>query len=192
MTGIFLVRHGPTHVKAMLGWSDLPADLSDQAALDRLSAALPAEALIISSDLTRAADTATAIQGTRRRLPHDSDLREIHFGAWELRPFKEIEAQDPDRIRAYWEQPGDVRPPGGESWNEVRARVDRSVDRLRTAHPEADLVIVAHFSVILTQLQRALEIDAYDVFAHRIDNLSVAEIHHTDAGWQVIRINHTP
>jgi len=86
MTRIFLVRHGPTHVKAMLGWSDLPADLSDQAALERLSAALPAEALIISSDLTRAADTATAIQGTRRRLPHDSDLREIHHtdAGWQV------------------------------------------------------------------------------------------------------------
>jgi alpha-ribazole phosphatase len=36
MTRFWLVRHGPTHAKAMVGWSDLPADLSDTAALSRV------------------------------------------------------------------------------------------------------------------------------------------------------------
>ncbi|MCX8953857.1 histidine phosphatase family protein, partial [Ruegeria sp. NA] len=36
MTRLHLVRHGPTHAKTMVGWSDLPADLSDTAALRRL------------------------------------------------------------------------------------------------------------------------------------------------------------
>ena len=33
---IWWVRHGPTHRKEMVGWSDVPADLSDTAALARL------------------------------------------------------------------------------------------------------------------------------------------------------------
>ncbi|MEY8841169.1 histidine phosphatase family protein, partial [Cribrihabitans sp. XS_ASV171] len=37
MTRLHFVRHGPTHAKGMVGWSDLPADLSDTALLDRLS-----------------------------------------------------------------------------------------------------------------------------------------------------------
>ena len=41
MSRLFLVRHGPTHAKTMVGWSDLPADLSDTAALARLSDHLP-------------------------------------------------------------------------------------------------------------------------------------------------------
>ena len=36
MTDIFLIRHGPTHAKGMVGWSDLAADLSDTQALARL------------------------------------------------------------------------------------------------------------------------------------------------------------
>ena len=28
MTRFWLVRHGPTHAKTMVGWTDLPADLS--------------------------------------------------------------------------------------------------------------------------------------------------------------------
>ncbi|WP_170460924.1 histidine phosphatase family protein [Ruegeria arenilitoris] len=192
MTRLHLVRHGPTHAKTMVGWSDIPADLSDHAALARLHDHLPQDALVISSDLSRAADTATAIQGTRRRLPHHPDLREIHFGTWEMRAFAEIEAEDPELAFAYWDSPGDVRPPNGESWNAVRARVDAAIDGLIGMHTGADLVIVAHFGVILTQVQRALDMDAQRTFVHRIDNLSVTELAFDGRTWSAGRINHLP
>lgn len=192
MTRLFLVRHGPTHAKGMVGWSDLPADLSDTAALARLSAHLPAEALVISSDLVRAVATADAIQGARQRLPHRRDLRELHFGDWELRESREIEESHPELSRAYWERPGAVRPPGGESWNEGAARVDAAVDALVSAHRGRDLVIVAHFGAILTQVQRALGIEAEDVLAQRIDNLSVTELTRHPSHWEVGAINHRP
>ncbi|WP_170420701.1 histidine phosphatase family protein [Ruegeria arenilitoris] len=192
MTRLHLVRHGPTHAKTMVGWSDIPADLSDYAAIARLHDHLPQDALVISSDLSRAADTATAIQGTRRRLPHHPDLREIHFGTWEMRAFAEIEAEDPELAFAYWDSPGDVRPPNGESWNAVRARVDAAIDGLIGMHAGADLVIVAHFGVILTQVQRALDLDAQQTFSHRIDNLSVTELAFDGKTWSAGRINHLP
>lgn len=192
MTRLHLVRHGPTHAKAMVGWTDLPADLSDAAAIARLDAHLPADAVVVSSDLSRAADTADAIQGKRHRLPHDPQLREINFGDWEMRNFREIEAEDPERIHAYWNSPGDVRPPGGESWHQVRARVDAAVDTLIGLHTGRDLVIVAHFGVILTQVQRALDLEATETFGHKIDNLSVTRITRHPDGWEVGQINHNP
>lgn len=192
MTRLHLVRHGPTHAKTMVGWSDLPADLSDQDAIDRLHAHLPAKAVVVSSDLSRAADTASAIQGDRPRLLHHRDLREINFGSWEQRPFAEIEAEDPELAFAYWDNPGDVRPPDGESWNEVCDRVDAAIDDLIAAHQGYDLIVVAHFGVILTQVQRALNVDAQQAFSHRIDNLSVTEITRLANGWSVERINHCP
>ncbi|WP_271948373.1 histidine phosphatase family protein [Ruegeria faecimaris] len=192
MTRLHLVRHGPTHAKTMVGWSDLPADLSDHAAIGRLQSYLPANGLLISSDLCRAVDTASAVQGTRHRLPHHPDLREINFGSWELRGFEEIEAEDPELTFAYWDNPGEVRPPNGESWNEVRARVNAVIDRLIGDHTGQDLIIVAHFGVILTQVQRAMDVDAQEAFGHRIDNLSVTEITHHGDGWSVGRINHCP
>ena len=100
MTRFWLVRHGPTHARAMIGWTDLPADLSDSAALERLAAHLPTGAPVISSDLSRAIATADAL-GARPRLAHDPALREMHFGQWETRAFAEIEAEDPTRIRAF-------------------------------------------------------------------------------------------
>ncbi|WP_291737747.1 histidine phosphatase family protein [Leisingera sp. F5] len=191
-TRLFLVRHGPTHAKCMVGWSDLPADLSDTAALKRLSDYLPADALIVSSDLSRAVETASAIQGSRRRLPHVEALREIHFGAWELRTWAEVDAEDPDRIRAYWETPGDVTPPGGESWNQVCNRVNAAIDGLIIANQGRDLVVAGHFGQILTQIQRAEMLTAEEAFAHRIDNLSVSEIAFGSEGWRAGVINHLP
>ncbi|MBE1283621.1 MAG: histidine phosphatase family protein [Rhodobacteraceae bacterium] len=193
MTRLFLVRHGPTHAKSMVGWSDLPADLSDTAQIARLSAYLPSDAVVVSSDLSRAVDTAHAIQGDgHTRLPHHPDLREIHFGAWELRTWAEIDAEDPDHIRAYWETPGDVRPPGGESWNEVCARANRTIDELIQAYSGRNLIVVAHFGMILTQVQRAEQLTAEEAFSHRIDNLSVTEITRLAEGWETGRINHLP
>jgi len=191
MTRFFWVRHGPTHAKAMVGWTDLAADLSDLAALNRLRTALPAHSLTISSDLIRATATADAIcQGAR--LPHDPALREIHFGAWEMRPFAEVQAEAPDHIRAFWDEPGQVRAPEGEGWDDLTQRVWAATDRLATAHPGADIVVVAHFGAILAALQRALNLTPSDAFAHKIDNLSLTELTLTAAGWQVGRINHRP
>jgi len=190
MSRFFWVRHGPTHAKAMVGWTDLPADLSDTAQLKRLHGHLPDDALVISSDLSRAVDTADAIAGQRYRLPHDPDLREINFGAWEMLGVNDIE--DQAHLRAYWETPGDVRAPDGESWNDVSARVNEAVGRLLKAHPGRDFIVVAHFGVILTQVQIARGISAYEAFAHKIDNLSVTETRLQDGQWHAGAINHLP
>ena len=190
MSRLFWVRHGPTHARAMVGWSDLPADLGDTAQLRRLAAHLPPDAAVISSDLGRAAATAEAIAGPRPRLPQDRDLREIHFGAWELQHFDAIPEQS--HLRAFWDEPGDVRAPGGESWHELRARVDRAVAGLVAAHPGRDVIVVAHMGPILTQVQRSLRISAYAAFGHRIDTLSVTELHLRDGVWRAAAINHRP
>ena len=190
MSRFFWVRHGPTHAKAMVGWSNLPADLSDTAQITRLAAYLPKDALIVSSDLIRASATADAIANDRTRLPPDPDLREINFGTWEMQRFDTI--PDQGHVRAFWDQPGDVRPPEGESWHEVVARVDRGVARLLDAHPGRDIIAVAHFGAILTQVQQALQVGAYEAFSHKIDNLSVTELHWQDNRWHARAINHIP
>ena len=187
MTRFHLVRHGPTHAKAMIGWTDLPANLSDQAALDRLNAYLPV-APVVSSDLGRAVTTADCLSGTRVRLPHDASLREIHFGLWEAQTFATAEAENPALIRAFWETPGPVAAPGGECWDQVTTRVWAALD----SYPDDDIIIVAHFGAILAALQRALGVTAAQVFAHKIDNLSVTQISFDGTRWSTGQINHCP
>lgn len=186
------VRHGPTHQKTFCGWRDVPADLTDRAALARLTAALPAPALLVSSDLVRATATAECLAQGRERLPDMPALREFDFGEWDGLGFAEIEARHPDLSRAFWDDPGDVAPPGGESWHRLAARVAQAVDRLTQQHPEAHIIAVAHFGVILTQVQRALGRTPRETLAQPIANLSVTELHHHQGHWTARRINHTP
>ncbi|MDA5093456.1 histidine phosphatase family protein [Aliiroseovarius sp. KMU-50] len=190
MTSWWWVRHGPTHAKNMVGWRDLPADLSDTATLARLSDHLPQDAAVISSDLIRSVDTATAIQGPRLRLPHDTDLREFDFGLWDGMHWSNMSARDPEHARLFWEEPGDIEAPEGESWNQLAARVGQVVERLNGQH--RDIVAVAHFGVILTQIAMAGKMTPYQALGHEIDNLSVTRLDWDGRDWSVQSINHLP
>lgn len=193
MTTWHWIRHGPTHEKNFVGWRDVPADLSNHEQIARLDRHLPEEAVLVSSDLIRSIHTADAIaRAGRLRLSHEPDLRELHFGDWDGLHFSEVAARDPELSRAYWETPGDVRAPGGESWNETAHRVSSAVDRLTERHRGKEIIAVAHFGVILTQVQRALGVTAAETFSHKIDNLSVTSLHLGEEGWQASVINHLP
>ncbi|PZR00447.1 MAG: histidine phosphatase family protein [Cereibacter sphaeroides] len=191
MTRFWWVRHGPTHQKSFTGWRDVPADLSDHAAIARLDAFLPAGALLISSDLSRAVATADAIGKGRKRLAHDADLREFHFGDWDGKGFDEVAASHPELSRIYWEQPGDAAPPGGESWNAAAARIASAVARLSLDHPGRDIIVVAHMGSILTQVQAARGIAAAEALSQPIDPLSVTRIDFEPRPI-LVQVNHRP
>jgi alpha-ribazole phosphatase len=192
MTRFLWLRHGPTHQTAMTGWRDVPADLSDTGLMARVAAVLPADAVMVSSDLVRARATADALAGPRPRLPDMPDLRELHFGDWDGLHFSEVAARDPDLSRAYWETPGDIAPPNGESWNAASARIEAAVQRLAAAHPGRAVVVVAHFGTILTQVARALGQPPAAALAQRIDPLSLTEITFSAQERALLRVNHLP
>ncbi|MDA9207647.1 histidine phosphatase family protein [Octadecabacter sp.] len=189
MTTVYWVRHGPTHEKTFVGHRDVPADLSDTAQIARLSAALPRRALVVSSDLQRSVDTASALQDGRDRLPHHRGLREFDFGDWDGLGFAEVADRWPDLSRAYWEKPGDVTPPNGESWNTAAARVHAAIQVIVADSPQRDIIAVAHFGAILSQVQIAGGITPYQALAHKIDNFSITEIQMKPTTG-VARINH--
>jgi broad specificity phosphatase PhoE len=184
------VRHGPTHEKSFVGWRDVPADLSDTKMLARLHDHLPQDALVISSDLLRCVQTADAVSNARTRLPANQHLRELHFGSWDGAHFSEVSEKHPVLSRTYWETPGDATPPGGESWDEAAHRVHTTMQHITRQNPGRDIIAVAHFGVILTQVQIALGIAASKVLAHKIDNLSVTKISWGPDGAKVHAINH--
>lgn len=194
MTTWHWVRHGPTHEKTFVGWRDVPADLSDTDLINRVRNHLPDRALLVSSDLIRSVTTADVLTLPRHtRLAHETDLREINFGIWDGMRFDAIAARDPQLSRAFWDNPGDVQAPEGESWNQTQARVSAVVDRLNAEHPDAHIIAVAHFGVILTQVQRALGVTAVAAMAHKIDNISVTTLRHQGKDdWEVAQINHVP
>ncbi len=192
MTSWWWVRHGPTHAKGLIGWTDLPADLGDHAALSRIRRYLPGDAVIVASDLKRCVATADAIQGSRTRLPDAAAIRELNFGNWETKTFSEVAKSDPKTARAYWGTPGDIAPPNGESWNQTSLRVAQFVDRMNRRFPDGNIVAVAHFGVILSQLQRAGKMSAQSALSFKIGNLSVTRLEFLDPDWQILGVNQQP
>jgi broad specificity phosphatase PhoE len=163
----------------MTGWTDLPADLSDTAAVARLAQALPLVP-VLSSDLSRARTTADALQGPRPRLPHDPRWREIHFGAWEGLTYAEV---PPAATRAFWD--GTAPAPDGEGWADLSARVTAALHDL-----PGETIVVAHFGAILAAVQAVTGWSLAETLSHRINPLSLTEIDR--AAGRVLRINHNP
>lgn len=179
------IRHGPTHAARMVGHTDRPADLSDHAALARLRAVLPTGAAVLSSDLSRARSTARALGLTPVTDPR---LRELHYGAWEDLAFDDP-AVDPALARAFWDTPGETRPPQGESWYELCDRV-AAVMREQTTGP---VIAVAHMGVILAALSIATRMPAKSALSFRIEPLSLSRMTwFGGADWSVDAINHRP
>lgn len=185
-----MIRHGPTHQTAFTGWRDVPADLSNTAAIARMHDWLPAHAPIISSDLTRAVTTADAIAGARTRLPHDAALREFDFGTWDGMEFDTAARRDPHLSRAFWEDPGHAAPPSGESWHAVAARVTAAITRHLATH-DGDLIVVAHLGVILAQIGVATGQPPKAMINQTIDPMSVSELHLGPTGWSLAALNHS-
>ena len=130
MTRILLVRHGETEWNAagrVQGWTDSPLSDRGRAQAARLAARLAAFPLaaVYASDLSRARDTARALAAPHG-LPvlDDPGLRERCYGDWEGLTLSELEARYPDAWDRYHRQRAlDVLIPGGETWEEVAARV---------------------------------------------------------------------
>ena len=186
------VRHGPTHEKNFVGWRDVPADLSDTARLSRLNRYLPEDAVVVSSDLIRASATADAIGQGRTRIANAGGIKEFNFGDWDGVDFATVAERHPDLSRKFWEEPGAIRAPNGESWDDVSARVARVVGDLNAQHAGQHIIAVAHIGVIMTQIQLAGRMTPYQALGHQIENLSVTRISFTAPDWSITDINHVP
>jgi len=157
---LVMLRHGQTEWNAgsrMQG--QLDTDLTE---LGREQAAAAAEVLakrqplmIVSSDLRRALDTATAL-GERAGLPVEIDtrLRETHLGDWQGLTHLEVDALAPG-ARLAWRDDARWAPHGGESRVDVAARSLPLVAELIAGQsewgveePDRPLVLVAHGGLI--------------------------------------------
>lgn len=133
---IWLVRHGQTawnKAHRAQGHTDIPLDeVGRQQALlvGRAMAELPIER-VISSDLSRALDTGKQISGAANiSISVDDRLRERSFGEWEGEDFPTIAERFPVMADEQGVSRNHVRPPGGESFADVYARLQDFTEEL--------------------------------------------------------------
>jgi probable phosphoglycerate mutase len=131
---------------------------------------------VVASPLRRTRETAAvvaAVLGHEVRV--EDGLRECAFGEWEGLTFAEVEEGWPDELAA-WLGSTAVTPPGGESFDEVAARVRRTRDRLIARHPGRALLLVTHVTPIKTLVRLALDAPAQALFRMELAPASLTTV----------------
>jgi broad specificity phosphatase PhoE len=145
-----LWRHGRTawnEQGRFQGTEDVPLDDVGRAQAERAAAMLAVlgPTAIVSSDLERARDTASALSRVSGvPVAIDVDLREIHAGTWQGQVRAELDRQNAADLLA-WSRGDEIRPGGGETRAEVAERMVAAIDRaLVGVHEGGTLVVVTH------------------------------------------------
>jgi probable phosphoglycerate mutase len=150
---VFLVRHGATEWSETgqhTGRTDIPLTDEGRRQAERLAARLAGEkfALVLVSPLRRARETAQ-ICAYGKVAEVDPDLLEWDYGAYDGRT-----AVDIRRERPGW-TPWNGGFPGGETLEQVAARAERVVARVRAI--DGDVALFAHGHILRVIAARWLE-----------------------------------
>jgi alpha-ribazole phosphatase len=152
-----LLRHGETELGGGLrgslddaltekGWAQMRAAVIAGGPWDRL----------ISSPLQRCARFAAEL-GEQLNLPVqlETDLQELHFGAWEGQSAAALMETDTEALGLFWADPYAFTPPQGEPVSDFAARVLGAVARLHQAHAGERILLISHGGVMRLLLAQA-------------------------------------
>ncbi len=191
---LVLWRHGETDYNAALRMqgqfdSQLTATGLRQARrAARLLAALE-PAVLVTSDLSRAGDTAAVLAAeTGMPLRVDKRLRETNLGIWQGLTHAEVEVLCPGGIHT-WRGNPEWAPPGGETRVEVAGRAAHVVSEL-DADGHDSAVLCTHSGLIagLTPLLLGLPLSAWPVFSG-INNCHWTVLLRRGCGWRLFSYN---
>ena len=170
---LLILRHAPLARPGLAGRRDLPADCSDHAALQWARAVLRGADLYWSSPALRCRQTCKALGLTPEFHP---DLWEQDFGSWE-----EPGAQIPDLGPLPPAELARQRPPGGESFLDMAARVQPLIERAA-----GTVGIIAHAGTVRAALALAVGPVA---LSFSVAPLSLTILSRSAAGWAVEAVN---
>ena len=152
-----LLRHGETELGGGLrgslddaltdkGWAQMRAAVAEQGPWDRL----------VSSPLQRCARFAEEL-AVQSGLPIelDSNLQELHFGAWEGQSAAALMETDAEDLGLFWADPYAFTPPEGEPLTDFSARVLAAVARLQAAYAGERVLLISHGGVMRLLLAHA-------------------------------------
>ena len=161
--------------------SDIDLTAAGRAQADRLArwAAGRQLAAVVASPVRRAVETArpSAAAGGYR-LEVSQDLREVDFGAAEGRTLAEVSADDPEVARRFAADPVGHPFPGAEPPEDAAQRADRALRQVAARHPGAEVLVVAHNTLLRLALCSLLGIPLrhYREVLPRLDNVALTRL----------------
>ncbi len=169
-TRLYLIRHGEllkARPNTYHGQMDVELAPAGVAQLERVSDRLAGAPLraVYASTLRRSVRGAEQV-AKRHGLPviQNAALREKHFGVWEGLTYDEVAERFPDDWARWLADPPTLKPPGGETYLEMQARVLSALAEIVAAHPAEEIALVGHGGVNRAILCHALGLDLRYVF----------------------------
>ncbi len=195
VTRVLLTRHGQTVANVegrFCGQRETPLTplgVAQARALGRRLAAVRIDACY-SSDLGRAVETARLALGERGIAPVPrADLREKHYGAWELEREEDIRRLDPVRFAQLEAEDPAWQPPGGETVALVRARTFAALQEIAAAHTGQTVLVVSHGTAMNCMLSVVLGLPETHVFRFEVGHCTLFEVEARDGRLVVARMN---
>jgi broad specificity phosphatase PhoE len=187
MRTLLLVRHAPTSAtRASAFPADEPLDERGRQQAAGLKEMLPHAAEVVTSPARRCRQTAEAA-GFEARA--DDAIAECDFGSWAGRSLADVNAGEPDAVRAWMLYP-DAAPHGGESLAMFSARIVHWLDA--QAEQDGRLTVVTHGEVIKAAVVQALSAPLLAFWRIDASPLAITELHGRSGRWTVARLNCTP
>lgn len=192
-TSLVLIRHAETvwnREGRLQGSQDSPlTDFGVEQArqLGRRLGRRPFDA-VHSSDSGRCRETARVALAGAPDPRFDVKLRERNLGAWEGRTWKDILAAFPEAARDYKQDPS-FRPPGGESWNELRDRVMSVLNQIVKVYPGQRVAVVTHGGALRAAVFGAMGLPAENWGTWATWNTGLSRMDHRDGQWKLIKYN---
>jgi probable phosphoglycerate mutase len=198
MTKIILVRHG--HVEGISperfrGRADLMLTAEGHRQADATARRILqtwTPAAVYASPLSRCRATAKAIGRPFGLAPNPLDnLIDIDYGEWQGLTPDEARGRWPEQLEAWYRAPDWATIPGGETLQDVHARIAMVLRKVTAKHPRDTVVMVGHDSVNRVILLHALQLPLARYWRLGQDPCAINQIDFSEAGFTIRSLNET-
>ena len=196
-TSLVLIRHAETvwnrRVAGCRGFLDSPLTVNGRERAAR-SRAAPSKGKGFHGGLFERRrrgylETARIAYDGRGFEPHQlSELRERNLGAWEGRLWKDVAESAPDEAITYKKDPS-FRPPGGESWHELQARLMAALQQILSAHPGGRVAVFTSGGSLRAAVFGTMSIPPELWSTWATWNTGLSRIDHRDGHWRLVKYN---
>jgi len=144
---------------------------------------------IITSPLSRCAKAATE-WAREADIPCliEPRIAEMHYGAWEDKTIEEIEQISPGLIQQWRQDPTGMRPPGGESPEELRQRIAAWWQETTTSMMNKHILVVGHSGSMRMLIAHALDLPISATREMHMPYACWNRLQHDQAGTRLIPV----
>lgn len=199
-TRLYFIRHGEVeerYQKVFAGRLDIDLSANGLRQAERLAASLRPihfDAIYVSP-MKRAQRTVAPLIATNGHSPVTlEDLREVDFGAWTGHTWDDVRSHFGKSAFDWLHELDTQSIPQAEAGADLRHRVARCVDLMRSRHVGQNVAVVCHGGVVRAALAYLLDLPLPKMAHFEIDyaSVSIVELGRRPGRTELILLNHTP